>query len=468
MKVGYNNFYEQLGKAVDFFSSFDKNNQIKLISHHDADGICSAAIIMELLDRLNFNYCISVVSQLDEDFLEELSREGKTQYIFTDLGSVFLEKIADYLGGQKILILDHHQTQKSAVPSNIFHVNPHLHDIQGGREISGSGVVYMFSELLCDISDLAHLPIIGAIGDAQANKGLTGLNEMLLQKAEESERLKVKHGLKLFGAQSRTLPKLLRNSYDPIIPGVTGSFRGAMEFLKSLNLLDKEGRKKRMLSDLSNEERTKLGNAILNKCPHIKKNKVFGNIYLVRGERGSFRDAREFATILNACGRLERSTVGIAACLGDEKMKKKALEMQDEYKRELQSILSWFKKNKKSEDVSISNNYIIINCKYNVPPSLAGTFASIIAYSEEVNDKAFILTLSRIENNFTKASIRLKGRSSEVDLNSVITKIVSSIGGQCGGHKKAAGALIETEKEADFIEAAKRVFEEYSMIEDIT
>ncbi|MFW6014003.1 MAG: DHH family phosphoesterase [Candidatus Nanoarchaeia archaeon] len=465
--MGYNEFQKQLEEAVDFFSSFDKNGQVRLISHHDADGICSAAIIIELLDKLNFNYCISVVPQLDDDFLQSLSREDYCQFIFADLGSVFIEKISEQLDGRKVLILDHHQVNKSAGNKNVCHVNPHLHGIQGSREISGSGVVYMFSELFCDVSNLSHLPIVGAIGDAQANKGLKGLNKIILEKAEQSGCLKIENGLKLFGAQSRPLPKLLRNSYDPFIPGVTGNFRGATEFLKSLNLCGREGKNKIMLDELSNEESKKLGNAILNKCPHTNKNKIFGDIYIVKGEEGPFRDAREFATILNACGRLESSTVGIAACLGDKKMKKKAMEIQDEYKKELQAILSWFKKNKDSENVFMSNKYIIINGKHNVPSSMAGTFASIIAYSEEVDDKAFILTLSRLENDFTKVSIRLKGRSSKVDLNSIISKIVSSVGGQSGGHSNAAGALIETENEKDFIEAAKRVFEEYSIVEDI-
>ncbi len=465
--MGYSEFQKQLQEAVDFFSYFDKNRQVRLISHHDADGICSAAIIIELLDMLNFNYCMSVVPQLDESFLESLSREGNTQFIFSDLGSVFLKKISEHLEGSKVLILDHHQVKESLNSKNICHINPHLDGIQGSSEISGSGVVYMFSEHLADLTRLSHLPIVGAIGDSQANKGLKGLNKLLLQKAENSGRIKIKHGLKLFGAQSRPLPKLLRNSYDPFIPGVTGDFRGTVDFLKSLNIQYKEGGKNRMLSDLSPEEIKKIGNAILEKCPYVRKDKIFGNIYVVEGEKGSFRDAREFATILNACGRLESSTIGIGACLGDEKMKEKALEKQDYYKKELQSILSWFKKNKNSDHVFISKKYIIINGKNNVPSSMAGTLASIIAYSEEVDDKAFILTLSRLENNFTKVSIRLKGRSSKVDLNNIISKIVRIVGGQSGGHRNAAGALIESHKEMDLIEAAKRIFDECSIIEDV-
>ncbi len=470
--MGYESFQKQLEEAADFFSSFDKNKQIRLVSHHDADGICSAAIIVELLNKKGMSYCITIVPQLDDEMLDTLKSEEHSQYIFTDLGSVFIKKIIKKLKDHKVLVLDHHQpsrsySEDSSANANICHVNPHLHDIEGSREISGSGVTYMFAELIEDMSSLSHLPIVGAIGDSQANKGFNGLNETLLQKSQGSGQVKINHGLKLFGANTKPLAKLLRTSYDPFIPGVTGNFRGANEFLNSLNINVKDSGKNRLLTDLGENELNKLGEAILQRCPDVNKNRLFGKIYTITGETGAFRDAREFATVLNGCGRLDKSTVGIAACLGDESMKKKALEMQEEYKRELQSIVSWFKSNKNSEDIIITPNYLIVNCKKNVPSSMAGTFASIISYSEEAEKGAFILTLSRQENGTTKVSLRLKGRSDKVDLNLIISKIVRVAGGQSGGHKNAAGALIKSCDEKKFIEQAQRIFQEVSLVEDI-
>ncbi|NJE79714.1 single-stranded DNA endonuclease, partial [Thermococcus sp. GR4] len=45
-------------------------------------------------------------------------------------------------------------------------------------------------------------------------------------------------------------------------------------------------------------------------------------------------EAREFATLLNATGRLNAGTLGVAICLGDEDAYKKARKMLEDYKRE--------------------------------------------------------------------------------------------------------------------------------------
>jgi len=45
-------------------------------------------------------------------------------------------------------------------------------------------------------------------------------------------------------------------------------------------------------------------------------------------------EAREFATLLNATGRLNMGALGVAICLGDEKSFRDALKLVEEYKRE--------------------------------------------------------------------------------------------------------------------------------------
>ena len=51
-------------------------------------------------------------------------------------------------------------------------MNPHLFDIDGSTEISGAGVVYLFCKALDGKNkDMAHIAIVGAIGDIQEDKG---------------------------------------------------------------------------------------------------------------------------------------------------------------------------------------------------------------------------------------------------------------------------------------------------------
>jgi len=116
---------------------------------------------------------------------------------------------------------------KSKIDTKINLVNPHLFDIDGTREISGSGVVYLFARFLnAENKDLAYLAIIGSLGDVQEeyiNNEQFKINNEILNDAVSSGKIKIDRGLRMFGLQTRSLHKLLEYSTDPYIPGITGS-----------------------------------------------------------------------------------------------------------------------------------------------------------------------------------------------------------------------------------------------------
>src|SRR3989344_3515145 len=86
---------------------------IRVISHLDADGLTSAAIISKALMRNGNEFNLSIVRQLDESVIKELSLENYNYFLFLDLGSGFLGMMNRYLGDRKIFILDHH------IPENV-------------------------------------------------------------------------------------------------------------------------------------------------------------------------------------------------------------------------------------------------------------------------------------------------------------------------------------------------------------
>jgi len=463
-------FYKQLKNAVSFFHS-KSNGVIRLISHYDADGICSAAIMISTLNRLGINYSITIIPQLDYETLKTFANEDYSFFIFTDIGSAHTTDIKNLFSEKNVLILDHHRTKKSIMPDNVCHINPHLYGLNGSREIAGAGVVYLFSEILDEKNkNLSHLAIIGAIGDCQERKGFFGLNSEILKKATKAKRIQVTEGLRLFGAQSKPLFKLLRQSFDPYIPGVSGTFSGTNDFLKSLNINPKVGNTWKMLSHLTELEIKRLTKGIREKIADNKKKKLIGNIYLLPHiEEGPFHDAREFSTILNSCGRLNKATVGIGAAIGDDKMKKKAITVLSSYKREILNIMDWFKQNRKSKSITETENYLIINAKDNIISSMAGTFASIISHSNDIEKGKYILSMSRMENDTTKISMRVSGgtHGTDIDLFKALSEMVKTVDGQSGGHKNAAGAVIDSSKEKNFIKSAVKVFNKLSMEERI-
>ena len=148
----YKQFEKNIEKAVEKFKTLDKNERIRVISHLDADGICACAILLKALNNDNRNYTISIVQQLNERILKNLTKEDYKYYFFTDLGSGQLDLVKKYMKEKIVFVLDHHTPQEIELEENIVHVNPHLHGIDGGAEISGSGVVFLFTNRLFIIS----------------------------------------------------------------------------------------------------------------------------------------------------------------------------------------------------------------------------------------------------------------------------------------------------------------------------
>ena len=457
----YEQFYALAEEAAKKFSQWDKSQAIRLISHLDADGITASAVILNLLNNENRKHSISILQQLDNETALKLSKENYKYYIFTDLGSGQLSDIAESFKDKEVIVLDHHDPQKTELPANIIHVNPHLFGIDGSKEISGAGVVYMFS---CAVNpkteELAHLAIIGAIGDIQDEGGFLHLNKKILEKAIDKKRIEISKGLRIFGRQTRPLHKVLEYSTDPFIPGVSGSESGAIQFLNELGIDPKKDNDWKNIVDLDEDETQRLvAGIIMKRIDETSPEDVLADIYTLPGEiKGPTRDAKEFATLLNACGRMGRASAGIGLCLGYKKDKQMAMQTLADYKKEIVSAMNWYENNKNK--VIKGDKFIIINAKDEIPSTIIGTVASIISKSNVMDKDTYIMSLARTDKKTTKISLRISGtRKGNIDLRDVVMKIVAKAGGEAGGHSYAAGAIISSENEEKFISAAKEILE---------
>jgi len=467
----YEKFLGCFDEAVDRFKSFDKQGTIRIISHLDADGITACAILIHVLNKENRKYSISIIPQLNREKVIEFSKEAYPYFIFTDLGSGQMRAINELLRDKQIIVLDHHKLEKvSQLGKNIVHINPHLHGIDGSKEIAGAGVAYLFAKALDKRNEeLAHIAVVGAIGDVQEDNGFLRLNDEILQTAVKQGTIQVKRGLRFFGIQTKPLHKVLEYSTDPYIPGVSGSESGAIQFLHQIGINPKNSTGWKKVVHLNEEEMKKLVTGIVMKrLDETKPEDVLGNIYVLPKEpkESPTRDCREYATLLNACGRMERASFGIGVCLGIKDDRRKALQTLADYKREIVAALNWFEENK--EKILHGNGFIIINAGNEISPTIIGTLASIVSKSGEIKDNTYILSLARNLNGTTKISLRISGRNNEeFDLRNIIKDISLRVGGEAGGHMHAAGALIPTDKEMMFIEAAKELLSKKSIEENI-
>lgn len=433
------------------------NSPIRVISHLDADGLTAASIMVKTLTKLDKIFSLSIVKQISPQLLSELKKEQYENYIFLDTGSGNLKEIDQALKNRTIFILDHHAPQD--YKNSFIHINPHLHKINGSLEISGAGVTYLFSkELDSSNKELAYLALLGAIGDSQeAKNGFTGLNKEILNDALSTGKLEVITGLRMFGSQTRPLYKVLEYSTDPYIPGITGNEQAAIAFLDEINI-----DQNRKLFNLSEDELKNLVAAIIIKRmgSETDPEDVLGNIYLLKDQprESPTKELKEFSTLLNSCGRLNKSSLGIGTCLNDKNCYEAAISLLAEYKKELIDSLNWFYKNKNSNLIIETQGLVIINAEDKIRDTLIGTVTSMIAKSNIYQPGTILISLAHTLEADTKISIRISGRGQNVDLREILNNIAVKIGCQAGGHAYAAGSIIPQEKEREFISSALETF----------
>ncbi|MEM4711344.1 MAG: DHH family phosphoesterase [Candidatus Woesearchaeota archaeon] len=454
----YDSFKKSIKEYAKAFSKIPSKETIRIIGHLDADGICASSIIINALIKLNRKYTLTILPTLTEDSLKQLKEENEKYFVFVDLGSGSLDYIGNIITDKTVYILDHHHPQSNTNYNNIIQINPHLFGIDGSEEISGSGVVFLFTQELVDNSEMSKIAIVGAIGDVQENNGFKKLNSEILDIAVKNNLIEIRKGLKFFGVQTKPIHKLLQYSTDIIIPDVTGSESGAINFLLSIgiNPQTKKGWKK--ISDLTEQEKKKLVAAIVMRSSNKNPDTIFSNNYLLinEEENSPFRDAKEFATLLNSCGRLNKASIGIGACLNDKNMKKRAVENLSSYRKEIVNAINWYKEN--PDKIIKKKNVIIINAEENIIPTIIGTLGSIISKSNDIEKNTFILGLARNDDNTTKVSLRVSGNPDAVNLKDIIQAIIEKAGnGSAGGHAFASGAVINTDYEDKFIDAAVNV-----------
>ena len=116
-------------KAADIILSFPNATRIRVISHYDADGITSAAVICKALYRAGYNFHATLMRNPFDKGLARVSKEENDLIIFLDMGSGQIETIEKM--NCKAIIIDHHQALKKKTLDNILQLNANLCNING-------------------------------------------------------------------------------------------------------------------------------------------------------------------------------------------------------------------------------------------------------------------------------------------------------------------------------------------------
>ena len=423
---GAKEFSSKLARAIN------SSKSIRLISHLDADGITSAAIVVKFLKSKNKEFHLTIVKQLTDREIKMIDDEDYDLYIITDLGSGKINELERL--NKEIYVIDHHQI--FGKPKRVHLFNPYLFGLNGSTDACGATCTYLVFKSL-GLEDSAYLAIVGAIGDNQEDEnGLIGINRWVLENTDEVE---MKKGLKVFGRKSKPIHTALSQS-EVQIPGISGDESKTVQFLSEIGIKIKDENGFRTLSDLSEDESKKLIKEIIIKGMSSNEdlNKLFGYVYDIKKRNGILSDAREFATLLNSFGRQGMAGEGVEICLGNDNNKLIENVLKDYRKKIIESI-KWIKQNMKSRD---GIEYVI--AEDNVPDTMIGTIISMLIRGEHNT----IIGLANSDGN-VKVSIRTKDE--DLNLGKIMEDVAGKVGGEGGGHKKAAGASIPKGKEEEFI-----------------
>ncbi len=441
-----------LKRARECAHALEKQDEVLIVSHVDADGLASAGIICRALDRIEKGYEVKIVKKLDPSVFQDVS--SAEAVIFTDLGSGSLDLIDDL--GPLCVIADHHQPAGRS--DTALHLNPHLFGFNGATDLSGSGATYLIARALGENADLSDLAVVGAVGDLQhVREGrLRGVNRLILEEAEKYATVAVEKDLQAFGRQTRPIHKLLEYASNPYIPGITGNSDQILRFLTSLNIeLQEEGKWKKWI-DLSSVERRTIISALIQRClaqgmpPEIIQNLV-GEVYtLLKEECGTtLRDASEYATLLNATARYGFEKIGIAVCMGDrDGSYRKANELLLMHRENLVRGLNYVRQS----GVKTLSNLQYFHAGDNILETIVGIVAGMCKNLDGVNRHLPIVGLANADEG-----VKVSARGTQtlvqrgLNLARAMSEAANSVGGVGGGHDIAAGATIPEGTETEFL-----------------
>ncbi|ACJ16005.1 ssDNA-specific exonuclease [Thermococcus onnurineus NA1] len=431
---------------------------IRIISHRDADGITAGAILAKAILREGGSFQLSIVKQLSEGLIQELAAEKHKIYVFSDLGSGSIELIEKYLEGATVVVADHHPPEKNefSTDSHLL-VNPVPFGANSVRDLSGSGVAYFVAREMNEKNrDLAYIAIVGAVGDMQEIDGtFHGMNLDIIEDGKRLGILEVRKELRLFGRESRTLAQMLAYATNPEIPEITGDDRKAIEFLRAKGF-DPDMK----YWQLREEEKRRLHDALVihlikHGAPKEAIDRLIGDVVIspLYPEGDPRHEAREFATLLNATGRLNAGTLGVAICLGDEEAYKRARKMLDDYKREQIEARKFLIQNWSMADEG--EHAYVFYAGRNIRDTLVGIAANIAINAGLVDPEKPVVVLADSDEdpNLVKGSARTteKALAKGYHLGEALKEVAEKLGGEGGGHAIAAGIRFPKDRINEFI-----------------
>lgn len=429
-----------LNLAADLVRGHD---YIHIYSHFDTDGLTAASIVAKALYREGKEFTVTIFPTLTEPQMQVIESTPSECIIVTDLGASYISRF-DAMDCD-IVVLDHHTLRDQA--KRIRYSNPHMYGIDGMTSGCGASMAFLFAITLNENNwDLSALAFTGLVGDRQHVNGLSGLNVYIFNEASKRGFVKAQPG-SLIPVGDLTSELVLCT--DPYILGVSGNADGVDKLLKEARI--EPGKSS---YDLTPEESARLSSLMCLKLLEqgVTKDKIEECARTRYFLPAWGTDAATLSSIVNACGRQEQASVGIATCLGDtaalEQAKRIDLESRQEVMNRVASIvknviqlehIQWF-------DTSDSG--------------FTGMICGIVMSYVGDPTKPVI----GINSSEAMAKVSSRGTFPLIDrglnLADAMNRGCAAVGGEGGGHRIAAGGTFDSTKRDEFLAVVDKIIGE--------
>ena len=181
-------------------AGIEARQPIAVYGDFDADGVCSTALLMQVLKALGADARPYIPDRADEGYglnspaLQMLAKQGIELVITVDCGIRSVQEIADGMrAGLDIIVTDHHSVGPERPPA-LAVINPRQEDCAGEARMAGVGVAFMLAQALLRqrwesdranypaglrLSDLLDLVALGTVADVMPLN--VSLNRRLLR-----------------------------------------------------------------------------------------------------------------------------------------------------------------------------------------------------------------------------------------------------------------------------------------------
>lgn len=433
------------------------STEAEIITHIDADGITAGSIASMTLERLGIEHCVRFEKKITKETIEHINSSESGLIWICDLGSGYLSMFDRH----NVVITDHHvpdpDFRKSQTSmdefTKILHLNPHTYGVDGSFEACGACMTYLLSRTIDPSNrDLAYLGVIGAIGDFQDNRygRLVGYDRIALSDAVDNKDVAIDMDLRFFGRDSRNLVQYLQYNNDPHLGGLSDDREGCLRFYSELDI---ETGKGRTWSDLPVCERERAVSRIMHMIDdEDTRSQAYGEVYTLTkyGPHSGLRDSKEYATVLNSCGRYDDAETGMRICKGDMSAFETARKNRDDHRRNISNAMTYVRENHLIRERRFIQYF---DSGSEIRETVVGIVAGMILNSGDVRRELPIIALADSDDG-VKVSARATRTLIDkgLDLSYIMKRASEMVGGFGGGHDIAAGATIPENKKEAFLE----------------